>query len=144
MPDRVSHDHPTVETLTATLGRYGGTTRPEVRLPGDADLPVGDVVRLILDGTEYRAELLDRADGTPVIRGAFETPRLARDPGSATDHLRAWVDDRDLATGRTVYVDVVEPGQTYGLRAPGESSTYRSTGSPKDSLAAIAEDLEDR
>ncbi|MFB6070288.1 MAG: hypothetical protein ABEJ76_04630 [Halanaeroarchaeum sp.] len=144
MADRVSHDHPTVETLAATLGRYGGTTRPEIRLPTDTRVPTDDVVRVVLDGTEYRAEIVDRSDGTPAIRGAYETPRQARNPGSATDHLGPWVDERDLDFGRTVHVDVVNDGHRYGLRAPGESATYATRRSPKDSLASIAADLEDR
>jgi len=144
MPDRVAHDHPTVETLDATLGRYGGTHRPEVRLPETDAVPVGEVVRVVLDDTEYRT-LVTAGDGDrPVIRGAYETPRLARNPGSATDALGPWVEERDLDFGRTVHVDVVDPGNTIGLRAPGESATYATAGTPKDSLTSIARDLEEQ
>lgn len=143
MSDRVTHDHPTVTTLTATLGRRGATHRPEIHLPATEDVPTGEVCRVVLDGTEYRSRIVERSDGTPAIRGAYDTPRLARDPGTATDHLTAWVAERDLEFGRTVYVDVVEPGHLIGLRAPGESATYRTAGRPKDSLAEIARDLEE-
>lgn len=142
MPDRVAHDHPTVETLSGTLGRYGGTHRPEIRMPDTDALPANDLVRIVLDGTEYRTTVETDSDGTPVVRGAYETPRLAREPTEGTDHLAPWVAERDLEFGRTVLVDVVEPGHKIGLRAPGERATYATTGTPDDSLAAIAEDLE--
>ncbi|MFW5938198.1 MAG: DUF7112 family protein [Halanaeroarchaeum sp.] len=142
MPDRVPHDHPTVETIDGTLGRYGGTRRPEIRLPETDDIPTGDVVRLVLDGTEYRTKIERQTDGSPVLRGAYETPRLARNPGSATDALQPWVDERELDFGRTVHLDVVDSGYRYGLRAPGESATYATTETPDDSLASIARDLD--
>lgn len=143
MPDRVAHDHPTVETLDGTLERYGGTYRPEIRLPQTESVPTGTVIRVVLDGTEYRAMVTEGQDGVPVIRGAYETPRQARDPGSAEDRLENWVDERDLSFGRIIHVDVIEAGQSIGIRAPGESATYDSTESPRDSLAAIARNLED-
>lgn len=142
MPDRVPHDHPTVETIDGTLGRYGGTRRPEIRLPETDEIPTGEVVRLVLDGTEYRTKVERQTDGSPVLRGAYETPRLARNPGSATDALQPWVDERDLDFGRTVHLDVVDSGYKYGLRAPGESATYATTETPDDSLASIARDLD--
>ncbi|MFB6094633.1 MAG: hypothetical protein ABEJ77_06795 [Halanaeroarchaeum sp.] len=142
MPDRVTHDHPTVETLEATLGRHGGTHRPEIGLPDGDDVPVGEVIRVVLDGTEYRTEVGRGSDGAPVLRGAYETPRLARNPGEGTDALEPWVAARDLDVGRTVLVDVVDPEVTIGLRAPGERATYATTKTPDDSLAAIAEDVE--
>ncbi|UWG47670.1 Uncharacterized protein HSRCO_1387 [Halanaeroarchaeum sp. HSR-CO] len=143
MPDRVAHDHPTVETLDGTLARYGATHRSEIRLPSNDAIPVDEVLRVVLDGVEYRAEIAARSNGDPVIRGAYETPRQARNPGAATDHLDPWVEDRDLAFGRTVHVDVVDAGHKVGLRAPGESATYTVVEPPKDSLAAIAKDLEE-
>ncbi|MFB6134194.1 MAG: hypothetical protein ABEJ55_04325 [Halanaeroarchaeum sp.] len=142
MPDRIAHDHPTVPTIDGTLRRYGGTHRPEIRLPADESIPRGDVVRLVLDGAEYRARIAAGEDGTPRIRGAFQTPRLARDPGEATNHLGEWVDDRDLDVGRTVHLDVIDQGHAYGLRAPGESAFYDATSSPEESLADIAADLD--
>lgn len=142
MTDRVAHDHPTVETLDATLGRYGGTHRPEVRLPETDTVTAGDVVIVVLDGTEYRSRVVD-ARGTQVIRGAYETPRLARNPGNGEDALGPWIDDHDLDFGRTVHVDVVDAGYKIGLRAPGATAYYTVTKTPDDSLAAIAKDLED-
>ena len=142
MTDRVAHDHPTVETLDATLGRYGGTHRPEIRLPATDAVDVGDVIVVVLDGTEYHS-LVANSRGTAVVRGAYETPRLARNPGDGDDALGPWVDDRDLEFGRTIHVDVVDPGYKIGLRAPGETAYYATTNTPDDSLAAIAKDLED-
>lgn len=144
MPDRVAHDHPTVETLDGTLGRYGGTRRPEIRLPETDAVSVGEVIRIVLDGSEYRTQIGRQSNGSPVINGAYETPRLARNPGSAADALQPWIADRNLDFGRTVHVDIVDPNYKIGLRAPGESATYTATGTPDDSLAAIAKDLEDR
>lgn len=143
MPDYVSEE--TVETVTGTVARAGGTRRHELRLPADAadDFPAGEVVRVVLDGDEYHVQLRHRDDGTPVIRGAYGTPSLARDPGSATNHLAEWLDEGPLDAGRSVHVDVVEPGFKYGVRVPGESATYAATQPPDSSLSAIAESLDE-
>lgn len=142
MTDRIAHDHPTVTTIDGTLGRYGGTHRPEVRLPDVDALPRDEIARLVLDGVEYRARIVVDDDGSRRIRGAYETPRLARDPGSATNHLEQWFEDRSLDFGRTVHLDVIDSGHAYGLRAPGESAVYEATTSPDRSLADIAENLD--
>lgn len=144
MPDHVSSDHPTVSTVDATLTRQGRTDRPKVVLSTaaaeDAELVAGEVVRLVLDGDECRA-LPSRptTDDGLEIGGAYDTPAQARDPGSGPNRLTEWVREAGLDFGRTVHLDVVEPGFRYGLRAPGGRVTYETTGTPDDSLAAIAE-----
>lgn len=142
MTDRVPADHPSVETVRATLARRGGTHRAAIRLPADASFdPTDDVVRLVLDGTERRAPVGTTTDGRPTIQGAYESPRLARDR-SGTDHLANWVDDRDLDFGRTVLLDVVVPDFRYGVRAPGEDATYDASQPPSGGLRDVARDLE--
>jgi hypothetical protein len=143
MSETVTDD--TVPTVTGTLARAGGTRRRELRLPSAAadDFPAGEVVRVVVDGSEYHAQLQRNTDGAPVIRGAYATPSLARDPGNATDAFTAWVDEHDLEAGRSVHVDVVEPGFKYGFRAPGESATYEAHEPPSSSLADIAKSLEE-
>lgn len=141
MTDRVSHDHPTIETVSATVARYGGTSRPEIRVTDRLSVEQGTVVRLVLGGREYYAEVQAADSDTPVLRGAYPSPRTARNPGGATNHLAEWVEEQDLEWGRTVQVDVVAPGFKYGLRAPGESATYK-TGRPDEGLADIARDLD--
>ena len=143
MADFVSHE--SVPTTDGTLARHGGTRRPEIRLSetSDADqFPESAVVRLVLDGSEYRTRLARSTDGAPVIRGAYETNELARNPGDGENGLPAWVDANELDVGRTVHVDVVEPEFKYGVRAPGETATYEATEPPKSSLADIAESLD--
>ncbi|QLC33965.1 hypothetical protein EFA46_007025 [Halarchaeum sp. CBA1220] len=140
MADRVTSEG--VRTVETTLERYGPTNRPQLRV-GDPDaVPVGEVVRLVVDGTEYRACVESNADGEPALRGAFETPRLARTPGEGENHLRAWLDDVGLDYGRTVHLDVVTPDYKYGVRAPGERATYTATEAPDSGLASIARDLD--
>jgi len=141
MADRIAHDHPTITTVPATLDRIGSTNRPAVHVSEPVDVDDDSVPRLLLSGSEYRARISKRTDGTTVIRGAFETPRMARNPGAGENQLQAWIDARDLSFGRTVHFDVVEPGFKYGLRAPGESATY-SSGRPDEGLASIAENIE--
>lgn len=142
MPEIVSHE--SVPTVDGTLARRGGTRRPEIQLSVDeADkFPDGDVVRLVLDGSEHRTRLAHRTDGTPAIRGAYETNELARNPGDGENALPPWVDAHGLDIGRSVHVDVIEPGFKYGVRAPGETATYEATEPPKSSLADIAESLD--
>lgn len=144
MVDRIASDNPAVTTYTGTVGRYGRTSRPEVELPESAgdDVPTGEVVRLVLDGSEYRTRIEEAQDETLVVRGAYETPRLARTPGEGENHLPGWLEAADLDVGRSVHVDVVEPGFAYGLRAPGETAYYDATEKPSDSLADIARDVD--
>lgn len=144
MADRVSSENPAVRTVTGTVGRYGRTSRPEIELPADAsaEFPVGDVVRLVLDGITYRARIDESQAEVPVIRGAYESPRLARTPGEGENHLPEWLDEKNLDVGRSVLVDVVEAGYAYGLRAPGGTAYYDAVEKPKDSLASIARDLD--
>ena len=82
------------------------------------------------------------SSGDAVLRGAFETPRLARTPGEGENYLRAWLGGLGLDFGRTVHLDVVTPDYKYGVRAPGERATYAATESPDRGLAAIARDLD--
>ena len=140
--DRVPSDNPGVHTVDATLVRAGRTDRPRVAIPADeADRFPEDVVRLVVDGDELFAPVEPplRGDGLE-LRGAFETPEAAREPGSGTDRLAAWRDDAGVPFGNTVHVDVVEEGYKYGLRAPGERAVY-TTGRPEEGLQDIAEDL---
>jgi len=143
VPDRLPSDHDAVETIRAGLERAGGLDRPKVVLPADrADaVPAGEVVRLVLDGTTYHAQVREGFDGTPELPGAYGTPTLARDPGAGENHLPAWVADADVSLGGSVLLDVVTAGFKYGLRAPGERAVYEATPAPDDGLASIAEDL---
>jgi hypothetical protein len=143
MPEFVSHE--SVPTTTGTLARRGGTRRPEIHLPADAanQFPDETVVRLILDGSEYRTRLTRCTNGAPAIRGAYETNEIARNPSDGENALPPWVDAHDLDLGRSVHVDVVEPEFKYGVRAPGESATYEATEPPKSSLADIAASLDE-
>ena len=142
MGERVGSDHPAVTTLRGTLVRRGGTRRPAVELP-DVEceaLPADGQVRVVVDGRQRHAPVGDRG-GTRAIYGAYDNARLARER-SGEDRLAAWVDDRDLDFGRSVLVDVVEDGELYGLRVPGEEAVYEADRGPTDSLRRIAEDLE--
>lgn len=143
MPDRVPADHPSVHTVRATLVRAGRTTRPRVAIPATeaARFPVGEAVRLVVDGRERFTMVAAGRDGDgPQLRGAYGTPDGARDPAAGTDHLPDWQAAAGLDFGGSVLVDVVEPGYRYGLRAPGERATY-DAGRPPDGLQDIARDL---
>jgi hypothetical protein len=141
MSERVTHDHPTIETVEATLHRQGGTTRPEIRVAEELDVETGELVRVVLDESEYRVPIEKSPDGKPVFRHANSSPRLARNPDGAENALVQWVEHRELSFGRTVSVDIVETGFKYGLRGPGESAVYAG-GKPTDSLADIAKNLD--
>ncbi len=143
MTDRISSDDPSIENVRGELARRGATSRLAIRLAEDA-LPTGDVVRIVLDGSERFARPQRDPGGGVTIPGIYDSPALARDPGAGDDRLQEWAGDRDLGFGRTVHVDVVEPGHRYGLRGPGEDAVYRDVGMPDDSLASIADRIENR
>ena len=142
MADRVGGDHPSVTTLRGELVRRGGTRRPAVEVsPDDRDaLPAGGTVRLVVDGREHHAPVGERGE-TRAILGAYDNARLARER-DGPNRLAEWVEARGLEFGRSVLVDVVEPGEVYGLRAPGEDVVYEVERGPVESLRRIAEDLE--
>jgi hypothetical protein len=133
----VPHDHPSVDSHAGEVVRAGRVDRPCVRVSG-APLPA-DVVRLVLGGAEYHADVCDTRNGAEV-RGVYDTAAAARDR-AGENRLVGWVESRNLDYGRTVHLDVVDDGYRYGLRGPGEYATYERTGAPDDSLRSIAEDL---
>jgi hypothetical protein len=130
-----------VETIRATVKRSGGTHRPAISLPADrAEEFPESPIRVTIDGTEYHAPLVSGADGV-ALRGAYANPRRARER-AGTDHLAAWIDDRGIDFGRSVLLDVVVPGEGYGLRAPGEDVVYTVRQGASTGLQDIARDLE--
>lgn len=101
----------------------------------------GDLVRVVIDGAERHARVAADATGR-LFRGAFDDRRRARDPGAGANRLVEWLDATGLAPGASVVLDVVVPGELYGLRAPGERVVYDATRGPRSSLADIARDLD--
>ena len=144
MADRVSSDHPSVQTVRATCAET--PTGRRIDLPTDENeaFPTDEVVRVVLDGDELFARVERALTGDDrTIPGVYETPEGARDPTDGTDRLSDWIDDHDVPAGGSILVDVVEPEFLYGLRAPGETSTYEAREPPSDSLSSIANDLEE-
>jgi len=141
VPDRVASDGEAVTTYRARLARSGGTRRPCLRLPDDAAVEGGDLIRLVLDGDEYHARVASDADGA-LVRGAYDNRRLARADGEGTNRLVEWVRSVDRETGRSVDLDEVTPGYLYGVRVPGRRTVYSVTRQPDSSLSSIAEGLD--
>jgi hypothetical protein len=139
--DRVASDGDAVTTYRARLARSGGTRRPCLRLPDEAAVESGDLIRLVLDGTEYHARVEADAEGT-LIRGAADNRRLARADGEGANRLVEWVRGTDRETGQSVDLDEVTPGHLYGVRVPGKRAVYRVTRQPDASLSSIAEGLD--
>lgn len=144
MPDRLASDHPSIETVRATLAETPTGVRIDIPAEEGDRLPVGEVVRIVCDGRELFA-VPDRALGGEDVRipGLYDSPGYARDPGDGEDRLAEWAREGDARTGGSVLLDIVEPDFLYGVRAPGETAYYEAHEPPDDSLAAIAEDLED-
>lgn len=143
MAERVSSDNPSVNAIRGTLVRAGGLDRPRIAIPAEeaAHFPVGEVVRLVIDGTERFAPVERTLSGDDLeLRGAYETPDGARNPAEGSDRLAAWQDAHDVRFEGSVLVDVVEPDFRYGIRAPGERATY-DMGRPDSGLQDIARDL---
>lgn len=147
MTDRVPSDHPSIETHRVPLARRGRLDRPRIDCSAAADsVPVGETVRLVLNGDTYHARVEAAFDDTPEIRGAYDNVRIAREPdaGADTDRLAEWRAAKDVEFGRSVLLDIVEPGFCYGLRVPGERAVYAAVEPPEDGLASIARRLEGR
>lgn len=142
MPDSIPSD--AVDSLRATLAQTGRTDRPKVVLPDDErdHFPEEEVVRLSLDG-KARYARVDRAlDDSLELRGIYANARQARE-GDGENYLVAWADDNRLDFGRTVHIDIIDEGEHYGLRAPGERAVYTAVESADSSLADIAKQAEE-
>ena len=144
MTDRISSDHPSVETIRATVTETATGVRLDIPADDEAQFPTGEVVRIVLEESE-RFGILERAmtDDRLLLRGVYESPNHARDPRNGTDRFEAWVDDVGIRTGGSVLVDVIEPSFLYGLRKPGETTVYDAHEPPSGSLSEIAKTLEE-
>lgn len=141
MPDRLPSDHASVRTERAEVARSGGTRRPCLRLPDSLDLNPGALVRLVLGGEEYHARVQDSSSGL-LLRGAYDLKSEAKEPGRAENRLVEWLQDQGHEPGDPLDLDVLEAGERYGLRRPGERVVYEDTSSPGGSLQDIASDLD--
>ena len=147
----IPSDNPSITTVSASLDA-DATGRVRVALGSDAGLPTGaddtgvggDVVRVVLDGTDrFARPRAERTGNRVLIPGVYDSPATARDPGAdATDRLAEWVAARDASAGDPVLLDCLDPGVRYGLRAPGERTVYEERQAVDDSLASIARDLD--
>ena len=152
---RVPSDDGSVASVRVALVRSGGTRRPCVRLPNDGalegrvesgscsslSLADGDLVRIVIDREEYHARVVSDATGRS-IRGAFDSRRLARTPGDGENRLTEWLAEHGREPGDSIVLDVVVPGDQYGLRIPGDRTVYDARRGPRSSLADIAEDID--
>ncbi|RQG92750.1 hypothetical protein EA462_00520 [Natrarchaeobius halalkaliphilus] len=145
MADRISSDHPSVQTVRSTCTE---TTTGVALVISAADrdaFSIDDVVRFVLDRDQRFARAERALTGDELtIRGVYETPQGARDPGDETDRLEQWAVEAGIQPGGSVLIDVVEPGFLYGLRKPGKTAYYDAYEPPSDSLSEIARNLDDR
>ncbi|ODR82532.1 hypothetical protein BG842_24515 [Haladaptatus sp. W1] len=144
MTQRVSSD--TTETVRATLAQAGATNRANIEIPADDEdsFPADELVRVVMDDTEYRARIERPLTGDGrLIRGVYDTPRLARNPGEGENRLSEWFADSNRSFGQSVLIDVVEEGFKYGIREPGSRAVYEATEAPNESLADIARQVDD-
>jgi len=144
MRTRLPSDSEAVDTTRAEIVRLGSARRQGIRLPEAASeaLAAGDAVRLVFDDTEYHAVVAEDTRGR-LIRGAYDNKRLAKTTGDGENQLADWLHDLGRESGNSVAFDIVVDGEQYGLRAPGERAIYTVKQGPRDSLASIAEDLDE-
>ena len=144
MADRIPSDHPSIETVRASIARHGGTDRPRIEIPAEHTdaFPSDEVLRFSIDGDERFARIERPFGGDGVhVTGAYDAPQLARDR-EGENRLTEWVRSGDVRIGGSALIDVIEPGFAYGLRAPGERAVYDAVEAPSDSLASIARKVE--
>ncbi len=152
---RIPSDDESVASVRVDVARRGGTHRPCIRLPADADLDgriesgtceslslaAEDIVRLVIDRETYHARIETDSRGR-LLGGAFDDRRRARTPGEGTDKLAEWLTTHHREPGDVVVLDVVVPSDVYGLRLPGERTVYDANRGPRSSLADIARGLD--
>ncbi|RRJ28419.1 DUF7112 family protein [Halocatena pleomorpha] len=145
MSDRIPHDHPSIDTVRATIDRAGSMAHPKLVLPAEPSLFPAGIVHITLDGQQYRARIERSFDDTPEIRSVYDNARLVRDGAreQSVNRLREWFDEGDLDYGRSIHVDIIEPGHQYAVRRPGATAVYAVVPQPDQSLSDIADSLED-
>jgi len=79
-------------------------------------------------------------DGSSAARST--TDGGSREPGEGANRLAEWLDENDREPGDVIVLDVVVPGELYGLRIPGERTVYEANRGPRSSLSDIARDLD--
>ena len=145
-PDRVPSDHPSVTTYRATVARHGGRRR-RLEVPGEAALPdAGEIVRVALDDDICFARVDTGHSGDAYwLTGVYNSSTAARDPTAvaASDLLGPWLRTHDRTPGRSVEIDVIEPGYFIGVRAPGDRLVYPAVTKPSSSLSDIANKLQE-
>lgn len=141
MADRVPSDHESIQTHRVEVVRSGGTRRPCVRLPDDLGVVDGDVVRLVLDRSTVYSQIRSDSQGH-FLRGAYGNRRLARTPGEGDNRLVEWLEEHGREPGDPLELDVVESGDQFGIRLPGERTVYEAVRGPSSSLSDIARDLD--
>ena len=145
MADRISSDHPSVQTVRSTCTETATGVRLEVPADDRDAFPTDEVVRVVLDGDECFTRIERALTGDDLsVPGIYETPDEARDPTGATDRLVDWIDGHGVSMGGSVLIDVIEPEFLYGLRSPGETVYYDAREPPSSSLQDIASDLEEQ
>lgn len=130
-------DHPTVETVRATVARHGGGRRLD--LPEGVGLSTGIMRVECESGTRFAR--VESVSGTPAIVGLYATADAARAGDVDRNRLADWLAAVDRPPGRSVLVDVLEPGADIGLRAPGQRLVYRVRDPPDPSLRGLADEL---
>lgn len=144
MPNRLPHDHPSIDSVRATIERAGSTAHPKLVLPEEPALFPEGVAHVTIDGQQYHARIDRSFEGVPEIRSIRDNARLARrGKTDAVNRLREWFDAGDLGFGRSIHVDIIEPGHQYAIRRPGEQAVYTTIAQPDQSLSAIARELGD-
>nr|WP_199896992.1 hypothetical protein [Halarchaeum acidiphilum] len=115
MAERVTSEG--VRTVDTVLERYGSTNRPQLRVTDPDAVPTGEVVRLVVDETEYRARVEEDASGHAVIRGGVRVaatgPRARRGrepPAGVAERARPRLRADDPPRRRDAGVQVRGPG----------------------------------
>ena len=139
MVDRVANDHPSVETVRATVRRHGGARR-RLELPADAaeEFVIDGVVETIID-EKLRFGRYRPIRGSIALTGLYNTQMAATGETDGEELLTSWLDLHDRSIGSSILVDIVVPEERVGLRLPGDRTTYEVVRRRDSALDAIAE-----
>lgn len=137
MVDRIASDHPSISTIRASVVRHGGRGR-RIELSSDgAVIPETGVIEVIVDGRRRFGRCRTIAD-TPSIVGLYDTRAAATGDIDGENGLTSVLTAMDRPSGGSVLIDVIEPCQRIGFRAPGESAVYDAVRSRDSTLDDIA------
>lgn len=139
MPDRITHEHPTIDTIRGRVARHGGSRR-RIDLPEGADASVGGhgSIRCVVEERDHFAQIDYHGDHLAII-GLYTSLDQAEAGSPAGSKLTDWLTSIGCNSGSSIAIDIIDAGERIGLRRYGSRGVYTVESQPSDTLRDLAD-----